>query len=87
MRLSKKWMLFVKKNNVQFLVSLLDKNESSETLKTMLQKDNIQFLEIGFNFDNKELTNYPYDNHPNKLGHIFIAKKINNTLKTYLANE
>lgn len=76
-----------KKNNVQFLVSLLDKNESSETLKTMLQKDNIQFLEIGFNFDNKELTNYPYDNHPNKLGHIFIAKKINNTLKTYLANE
>lgn len=76
-----------KKNNAKFIVNLLDKNTKSEFLKSMLTKNSIDFLTVDFNFKNKRLTNYPYDNHPNKKGHQLIADKINNKLKTLLNNE
>ena len=76
-----------KRNNTHFLVALLDNNTHSETLKRHLKNSNIHFIDIGFNFNNKQLTNHPYDNHPNPLGHEFIAKKINTPLKTLLERD
>jgi lysophospholipase L1-like esterase len=76
-----------KKNDALFLVTLLDENERSKSLKKMLTQSNIHFLEVNFNFQNKQLTNYPFDNHPNSLGHEFIAKKLNKRLNSFLPDE
>ncbi|WP_435676316.1 hypothetical protein [Polaribacter sp.] len=76
-----------KKNNAIFLVSLLDQNQESDALKKLLIKHRIRFLNVDFNFENKQFTNFPYDNHPNKLGHELIAEKINNQLQKILDYE
>ena len=64
------------KNKATFIIAFLDKNETSNELKSLVKSENIASLDIHFDFNNHSFTNYPYDNHPNLLGHTLIANKI-----------
>lgn len=75
------------RNNSTILVALLDESNEMEQLKTLLRKENVNLVEIGFDFNNHRYTNYPYDDHPNSLGHKRIARKIEFPLKHILQNE
>ncbi len=75
------------KNGAKFIVSLLDENEQSKTLKERLTNSGITTVDVDFDFQNEKIINYPYDNHPNALGHELIAKKIDEQLKPILKNE
>lgn len=85
--LIKKMQLICDNNNAVFLVSLLDENLESKSLKKLLLENNIQFLDINFDFKNTKIINFPYDNHPNKLGHQIIADKINYKLQNIITND
>lgn len=67
-------------NNVKLIVVNLDDHRFDvrygETLK------NCGIVHVNFDFSNHDLTNYPYDEHPNASGHQFIAKKIESYLKS-----
>ena len=63
-------------NNSVFLVSLLDENDDSVALKKLLLENNINYLDINFDFKNNKIINFPFDNHPNNLGHQLIGKNL-----------
>ncbi|WP_148285390.1 SGNH/GDSL hydrolase family protein [Nonlabens dokdonensis] len=75
------------KNNAKFIVSFLDENEQSKTLKERLTNLGITMVDVDFDFQNKKMINYPYDNHPNALGHKMIADKIDERLELIVINE
>ncbi len=58
--------------NVAFGVVCLD--SSTETRKLQKQLPHIAWKNIGFSFNNKKLTLWPHDSHPNAKGHATIAK-------------
>ena len=74
--LIKKMQLICDTNNSVFLVSLLDENDDSEALKKLLLENNINYLDINFDFKNNKIINFPFDNHPNNLGHQLIGKNL-----------
>ena len=74
-------------NGVYFLVTFLDSNENTTELKERLDKEHISTTEVGFDFTDCKITNLPYDSHPNKDGHIIIAKKISATFSSMLGDE
>jgi hypothetical protein len=81
--LIKEMNLICKRNNTKFLLALLDENDDSKALKKMLSTHAIDYVDVNFDFQNPKLTNYPYDNHPNNLGHELIANKINSRINQF----
>jgi len=73
-------------NNVDFIVSCIDLTEKTKELEKMCSANNISWAELGFDFTNEELTNLPYDTHPNAKGHKFLADKISTFLYQPLVN-
>lgn len=69
-------------NNIVFELVFLDDSAETSALKRLLKP--IEYLNVGFDFTKKKLTNLPYDSHPNALGHVFIAKKMQAYLKPIL---
>lgn len=63
-----------RKRGVEFGVVCLDTTPETKQLKKRLGGFN--WLDVNFNFNDKELTNHPYDSHPNPSGHKLIANKI-----------
>lgn len=58
----------------KFGVICLDQDKRTEDLKNNLA--HIPWLDVQFDFGNAEITNIPYDSHPNEKGHHFIHQKI-----------
>lgn len=58
----------------RFLVVCLDTNENTKKLQNSVNFP--YWLNLNFNFSNQDLTNYPYDSHPNAAGHIDIAEQL-----------
>jgi len=71
------------KNKVKFAVICLNQNNRTEELHQNLPT--IRWLDIGFDFSNKNITNLPYDSHPNSKGHLFIHHKIHPFLAQLLS--
>jgi hypothetical protein len=65
---------------VVFNVVFLDSNAQTQALKPMLK--DVDVLEVSFDFNNRDLTNLPYDSHPNSKGHLLIAKKIKTLIQS-----
>lgn len=65
---------------IEFEVFLLDESEETKELSLITKKEGFKLNNLNFNFNKKELTNAPYDQHPNADGHRFIADEI---LKTW----
>jgi glutamine synthetase type III len=59
---------------VNFSVICLDQTNETKALKMLI--GTTPWHEVDFNFENRNLTNYPYDSHPNAKGHLKIAEKI-----------
>ncbi|UKN01776.1 hypothetical protein K6119_18800 [Paracrocinitomix mangrovi] len=57
-----------------FGIACIDDNENTDHVKSKVKCNN--WLDIGFDFENNNLTNYPYDTHPNAEGHKVIADKL-----------
>ena len=76
-----------KKNNIEFLIVLIDENTHSIELKQKLESSEIPFVDVHFNFESDTYTNLPYDMHPNAKGHAFIAKQISSAFKTLMQSE
>ena len=71
-----------RKKGVEFGVVCLD--NTPETIQLKKRLDGLNWLDVNFNFNSKELTNYPYDSHPNRKGHKLIADKIQPFLRGLL---
>jgi hypothetical protein len=61
---------------VSFTVACLDTSEDTEAIKKALNDIDLNWVDIEFDFEQPELTNVPYDSHPNPEGHRFIADQI-----------
>lgn len=64
-----------KENKVKFLVSCIDNSQQTNELKSRLPSS-LHWKNIDFDFTSTQLTHLPTDSHPNKEGHLFIAKKL-----------
>jgi hypothetical protein len=71
-----------KANNITFGVACLDTTAETEALHTALT--GINWVNVGFDFSNEELTNLPYDSHPGVRGHAYIADRIKPFLNSLL---
>jgi hypothetical protein len=63
-----------RENDITFGLICLDKDWRTEALHDGLPE--IPWLDIDFDFKNKQWVNEPYDSHPSPNGHAFIADKI-----------
>ena len=62
----------------------LDEAEFHTRYKTILERSRVKVIDIGFDFTDKDLTNLPYDSHPNAAGHAMIASKIEKGIRMLL---
>lgn len=60
-------------NGIDFAVVNLDTTPETELLWPLLRGN---WMNAGFDFRNKELTNLPYDSHPSVKGHEYLARKM-----------
>ncbi|TNE47889.1 MAG: hypothetical protein EP344_19195 [Bacteroidetes bacterium] len=67
---------------VAFGVVCLD--TTLETIALRKQLNGIPWVDIGFPFSSRQLTNLPYDSHPSASGHQLIARKVKPFLETLL---
>ena len=63
-----------KQNGVRMGVVCLDSSDETASLREQLK--DMPWLDIHFDFENTGYTNYPYDSHPNAVGHRTIADDI-----------
>ena len=63
-----------KKNNIKFGVVCLDSTPETAFLKNKVP--DLPWIDVGFDFSNKQTINHPYDTHPNPAGHQQIADSI-----------
>ena len=61
---------------IDFKLFILDNSDETNELSLILDKEDIKTLDIDFNFNDGDLTNSPYDEHPNPKGHQYITNKI-----------
>lgn len=64
------------------VIACLDSDKKTAELEQKLPE--IPWLNIGFDFNIPQLTNFPYDNHPNEVGHDFIFQKLTPFLEDLL---
>jgi hypothetical protein len=62
------------KNNVKFVVFCLDSSKETSQLRNEVHLK--YWKNIHFDFKSKDLTNLPFDSHPNAFGHKWMAKKM-----------
>lgn len=74
---------FCTSNTIQFGIIYLDDSERVERLKAEFSE--IPSVSVHFDFSDTKLTNAPYDNHPNYLGHNKIAKSADSLLNSLLS--
>ncbi|MEO0338256.1 MAG: hypothetical protein AAF242_03485, partial [Bacteroidota bacterium] len=70
---------------ISFGLACLDAGPGTTQLKAKLA--DIPWIDVGFDFSNKTLINYPYDEHPNKNGHQLIAKHVQVLLQSLLFSD
>lgn len=63
-----------KEHNVVFGMACLNSSEQTKHIANRLE--DINWLQVDFQFDNHAMINYPYDEHPNAAGHRYISKKM-----------
>lgn len=59
---------------IAFGVACLDTTPETAWLKN--EAGSIPWIDVGFDFSDQKMINYPYDSHPNPAGHRLIAQKI-----------
>lgn len=74
-----------KARGIRFGVACLDTTPETDWLKSEVAP--IPWVDVGFDFSDQALTNYPYDSHPSPAGHQLIAKNIAPLLTTLLHEE
>lgn len=70
-----------RENNIKFLLVNLDDDEFKSRFPNL---NPANYISIGFDFSNADITNAPHDNHPNAAGHELISQKISPLLKNLL---
>ena len=75
--------LICQSKGAQLAIICLD--EDNRTIKLKENLAGIPWLDIQFDFGNPEITNLPYDRHPNALGHQYIHHKIEPFVSEILA--
>ncbi|MCB0663394.1 MAG: hypothetical protein KDC24_11685, partial [Saprospiraceae bacterium] len=63
-----------RERNIPFGVVCLDSTKETDQVHDNLR--DVSWQDLGFDFDNPELTNQPYDSHPNAAGHEYIANRV-----------
>jgi len=71
--------------NISFAVVVLDETQAIIQLKNQLR--DIDWIDVGFDFKDPDLTNLPFDNHPSIAGHRYIAQKIRPFLVNQFSDE
>ena len=61
-------------HHISFGIACLDSSPGTNWLKS--KAGSISWVDVGFDFSDETLTNYPYDSHPNPAGHQLIAERI-----------
>lgn len=70
-----------RENNIQLLLVNLDDNQFKSRFPNF---NPANYVSVGFDFSNANVTNAPHDNHPNAAGHELISQKIAPLLKNLL---
>ena len=74
--------LICEQKGANLAIACLDSDDKTAQLEQKLPET--PWLNIGFDFENTNLTNFPYDNHPNETGHDFIHQKLTQFLENLL---
>lgn len=69
------------KNNIQFIVATLTKNDSTTITQHFCKQKNITVWDIGLDLSNTNYNNMPYDIHPNVAAHGIFGEQLMNRLK------
>lgn len=64
------------------LIFCLDNSDKINSMMNLLPEAN--WATADFDFSNKSLTNFPYDDHPNKAGHQFIFERLIQFINVYV---
>jgi hypothetical protein len=72
--LIKEMQAICKENAIDFGLVCLDGDVRTQAIKLALS--DLPWLEVGFDFENNEWTNAPFDTHPSAAGHRYIANRI-----------
>lgn len=68
-------------NKIELLICFLDSDQKVRKLIQYCKIENIDFVKVGLTHKDPDLTNLPYDSHPNAKGHRFISDKISTWLR------
>ncbi len=82
LRLFSEWNTWCEKNNIQFVIVSLLKNERSKKRVKQFRENGMVTLDLGLDIlCNDKLNNAPYDSHPNAAAHRIYAERIFNYLQ------
>ncbi len=72
------YIKFCKQNNIRLIFQILNEGKRSDYIAEKLLQENIEFIRINFTDEMKLL---PCDNHPNILGHQYMAEELANVIR------
>ena len=62
--------------DIKLVLTMMSNDQRSSNLMTYCASIGVHVYDVSIDFNNQEMTNYPYDKHPNPKAHGIIADKI-----------